>query len=105
VTGWGSRPIPQQYLVEAYISDGTYNESHWSDPELDALIETAGVTTDQAERAGIYSEIAGIFAERGPIIVPFFAPIVGVTGANVEGLDLNPFPGSTDVRGVTLAGE
>jgi peptide/nickel transport system substrate-binding protein len=105
VTGWGSRPIPQQYLVEAYVTGGTYNESHWSDPELDTLVEEAGVTTDQAERAGIYSQIAGIFAERGPIIVPFFAPIVGVTAANVEGLDLNPFPGSTDVRGVAITGE
>ena len=28
-----------------------------------------------------------------------------VAAANVEGLDLNPFPGSTDVRGVTIAGE
>ena len=63
------------------------------------------MTADQAERAGLYSQIAGIFAERGPIIVPFFAPIVGVTSANVEGLDLNPFPGSTDVRGVTVTGE
>jgi len=105
VTAWGSRPIPQQYLVEAYVSNGTYNESHWNDPELDDLVAQAGVTSDQADRAEIYSQIAGIFAERGPIIVPFFAPIVGVANANVEGLDLNPFPGSTDVRGVTLKGE
>ncbi len=102
VTGWGSRPIPQQYLVEAYVSNGSYNEAHWSDSELDTLIGQAGVTTDQTERAKIYGQIAGIFAERGPIIVPFFAPIVGVTAANVEGLDLNPFPGSTDIRTVTL---
>lgn len=102
VTGWGSRPIPQQYLVEAYVTGGTYNETHWSDPELDELVAQAAVTADIKARAAIYSQIAMIFAERGPIIIPFFAPIVGVAGAGVEGLDMHPFPGSTDLRTVTV---
>lgn len=102
VTGWGSRPTPQQYLVEAYITDGLYNESHWSDADLDALVQQAGTTEDTTERAGIYQQISAIFAERGPIIVPFFAPIVGFTSSDVNGLDLNPFPGRTDLRTVTL---
>lgn len=103
VTGWGSRPIPQQYLVEAYITGGSYNESHWSDPELDALVAEAATTVETAARAEIYSQIAAIFAERGPIIVPFFAPIVGVANSGVEGLDMHPFPGSTDLRTVTVS--
>jgi peptide/nickel transport system substrate-binding protein len=102
VTGWGSRPIPQQYLVEAYITSGTYNESHWSDPELDELVAQASVTPDVTERAAIYSQIASIFAERGSVIIPFFAPIVGATATGVEGLDMNPFPGSTDLRSVVV---
>jgi peptide/nickel transport system substrate-binding protein len=102
VTAWGSRPIPQQYLVEAYITGGTYNESHWSDPELDELVAQAAVTADLDARAALYSQIATIFAERGPIIIPFFAPIVGVTAAGVEGLDLHPFAGATDLRTVSV---
>lgn len=107
VTGWGSRPIPQQYLVEAYTTaalpdNGGYNESHWSDEELDALVADAAVTADIEARAAIYGQIAAIFAERGPIIVPFFAPTVGATAANVEGLDMHPFPGRTDFRSVIV---
>lgn len=102
VTGWGSRPTPQQYLVEAYRTGASYNESHWSDAELDALIDEAGITADLTARAEIYKQIATIFAERGPIIVPFFAPIVGATSTRVTGLEMHPFPGRTDLRLVTV---
>lgn len=104
VTGWGARPIPQQYLVEAYVTGASFNESHWSDAELDALVAEASVTADIDVRAGIYSQIAQIFAERGPIIVPFFAPIVGAGNASVEGVDMHPFPGRTDLRFATVGG-
>jgi peptide/nickel transport system substrate-binding protein len=104
MTGWGSRPIPQALLLEAYITDGIYNESNFSDPELDALIMEAGVTTDPAARAEIYQQIAQIFADRGPIIIPFFAPVIGAVSDRVQGLDMNPFPGLTDLRGVSVSG-
>jgi len=104
VTGWGSRPIPQQYLLEAYISTGSFNESRFADEELDALIMEASVTADIEQRAELYSQIAAIFAERGPIIIPFFAPVIGASVDSVEGLDMHPFAGRTDFRSVTLSG-
>jgi peptide/nickel transport system substrate-binding protein len=104
VTGWGDRPTPQAYLTSAYASDGQWNESHWSDEEFDALVAEAGVTADVDARAAIYSQISQIFAERGPIIVPFFAPIIGATGEGVEGIDLHPFAGRTDLRNATVSG-
>lgn len=102
VTGWGDRPTPQQYFLEAYVTGASFNESGFSDPEVDELVAQASVTTDIEARAAIYREIAQIFAERGPIIIPFFAPTIGVVGTNVEGLELYPFPGRTDFRQVTL---
>lgn len=103
VTGWGSRPIPQQYLVEAYVTGASFNETHWSNAELDALVEEAAVTSDIEERAEIYSQIAQIFRDKGPIIVPFFAPVVGVVSEGVEGINMHPFPGRTDLRSVSVA--
>lgn len=104
VTGWGDRPTPQEYLAVAYASDGAFNESHWSNEELDALIAEASVTADVEARAAIYSEISQLFAEEGPIIVPFFAPIIGATGEDVEGVALHPFAGRTDLRTITVSG-
>ncbi|HEX2906727.1 MAG TPA: ABC transporter substrate-binding protein [Phototrophicaceae bacterium] len=102
ITGWADRPIVQSYLTQAYVSDGIYNESHWSDAELDDLVAQAGVTTDQVARAELYHQIAQIFADRGPIIVPWFAPIFGAVRDNVQGLEMAPFPGLTDLRTVSI---
>jgi peptide/nickel transport system substrate-binding protein len=101
ITGYGARPIPQQFLVEAYASDGLYNESHWADEALDALITEAAQTTDEAARAALYSQIEQIFRDRGPIIIPWFAPMLGAAHSDVQGLEMAPYPGSTDFRQVS----
>lgn len=103
ITGWGNRPIPQSYLVEAYVPGAAFNESRWEDEEMATLVEQAGQTADTEERAEIYAQISQIFAERGPVIVPYFAPMLGAVNNNVEGLVMNPFPGLTDVRTVTIS--
>lgn len=103
ITGWGDRPIPQGYFAEAYTTGGIYNETHWSDPALDALIQEASVTADPAARAAIYNQISAIFNESGPIIIPWFAPIFSATRENVTGINVAPFPGLTDLRGVSVS--
>jgi peptide/nickel transport system substrate-binding protein len=104
ITGWGARPTPQATLIEGYSSTSIYNESHWFDDELDALIAAAAVTADPVERAAVFAQISAVFAERGTVIVPYFAPIVGAARSTVQGLELAPFPGLTDFRDVTLGG-
>ncbi len=104
ITGWGDRPVPQGYFTEAYITGGIYNESHFSDAEADDLVTQAAQTTDAVERAAIYNQISAIFAERGPIIIPWFSSIIGAVNNNVQGLEMHPFPGQTDFRTVTIGG-
>lgn len=102
ITGWGHRPSPQGYLAQAYTTGASYNETHWSDPDLDKLIQEASVTTDVTARAAIYHKISEIFNESGPIIIPWFAPIFSASRANVTGINVAPFPGLTDLRGVSV---
>jgi peptide/nickel transport system substrate-binding protein len=114
ITGWGSRPTPQLFLVQAYssaaidpldkICTNGYNESRWSNKDLDDLIAQAGVTADTAKRKEIYSKISQIFLDQGPIIIPYFAPLIGVVSNKVKGLELAPFPGLTDYRNVSVEG-
>lgn len=106
ITGWGDRPTPQILLREAYIESGIatgFNETRFADPEVDALVAEASQTTDEAARREIYSQISAIFRDRGPIIIPYFAPLFGATSANVQGLEMAPFPGLTDFRTVSLS--
>jgi len=102
ITGWGDQPVPQGYLVQAYVTDGIFNETHFSDADVDELVAQAAVTADLDERAAIYSEISQIFAERGPVIIPWFASVVGAVSDNVSGLEMHPFPGQTDFRTVSV---
>ena len=102
MTAWGTRPTPQEYLSVAYTTGAAFNEARWSNAELDRLAAEASRTADIEERAALYDQISKIFLESGPVIIPYFRPVVGAYRAGVEGLDMNPFPGRTDLSGVTL---
>ncbi|MHB1130979.1 MAG: ABC transporter substrate-binding protein [Chloroflexota bacterium] len=96
ITEWALRATPQPYLQLAYTTGAKWNESHWSDPEVDQLTAQAASELDRAKRAETYKKIQQIFIERGPLIVPYFEATIGATTPNVKGLVLHPdFPRST----------
>ncbi len=103
ITGWGHRAIPQSLLQQAYVTDGVYNESHWSNADIDALVAEASQTVDVNQRKEIYHQIAEIFADQGPIIIPFFLPLFSAANNRVQDLTVNPFPGRTDFRSVSVS--
>jgi peptide/nickel transport system substrate-binding protein len=100
MTAWGTRPTPQEYLSVAYTTGAPFNEARWSNDELDSLAEEASRTADIEERAELYDQISGIFFESGPILIPYFRPVVGGYVDTIEGLDMHSFPGRTDFRSV-----
>ena len=105
ITGWGSNPVAQQYLVQAYVSDGVWNESRWSNAAVDALVAEASVTSNFEARANIYAQISEQFAADAPIIIPWFAPMIGATSARIEGFKLAAFAGLTDLRSLSIVNE
>lgn len=102
VTGWGTRATPQEYLNVAYITGAPFNESAWSNAEVDELAAAAAQASTVEERAAIYDELRVIFEQEGPIIVPYFRPIHGAFSGNVSGLNMHSFPGRTDLDSVTI---
>lgn len=108
ITGWGARPVPQLFFAEAYVTSALpenngFNESRFSDTEVDELVAAAAVTANTADRAAIYSQLTAIFEERGPIIIPYFAPLNSAVRAGVAGVEVAPFVGLTDFRTVTIS--
>lgn len=95
ITPWGHRPVAQTFLDLYLKSDAVWNEAHFSDEELDRLIEVAGTSLDEAERTNAYHEIQRILIERGPIIIPYFFAQFGVMAADVRGVEVHPFAGRT----------
>ena len=102
MSAWGARPTPQEYLSVAYTEGAAFNESRWDNEELNRLAEEAKRTADIEARAEIYDEISQIFRDAGPILIPYFRPVVAAHADNVVGLVLHSFPGRTDFSGVDL---
>ncbi len=88
ITEWGARPTPNAYFNAAYVTDASWNESHWSDTEFDALVAQINSELDRATRAELYKEAQSILIERGPVIVPFFETAAAGASAAVEGIQL-----------------
>jgi len=96
MTAWGERPTPQEYLSVAYTEGAAFNESRWNNEDLNRLAEEAKLIADVEARAEIYDEISQIFRDAGPILIPYFRPVVAAHADNVVGLVLHSFPGRTD---------
>lgn len=90
ITEWGARATPNAYFNAAYVSDAPWNESHWSDPEFDALTAQLNSELDRGKRAELYKQAQQIMVDRGPVIVPFFQTAAAGVGASVEGVELAP---------------
>ncbi len=104
ITGWGSRPYPQFYLDTMLITDAKWNESHYSNPEFDELVATAGTTVDDGERVRAYRQIQQLLSEEGPILVPYFFAQFGAISDRFENFELKAFAGRTDFRELGLSG-
>lgn len=101
ITDWGSRAYPQPYLDLAYVTTAQWNETHWSDPELDELAAQAAKEMNHKERVRLYHQIQEIFIERGPIIIPFFNNNLWAARSNLKGLKPTSGQGtSLDLRWV-----
>ena len=91
MTDWGPRATPQSYLDLAYTSDANWNESHYSDPELDELAAQAAVEMDPAKRADIYGQIQEIFMDRGPVIIAYFTSNLFGASKKLKGIKPTSF--------------
>ncbi len=90
ITEWGARATPNTYFNAAYVTGAAYNESHWSDPEFDALTKQINSELDRAKRVALYKQAQQILIERGPVIVPFFETAAAGVSAAVQGIELAP---------------
>jgi peptide/nickel transport system substrate-binding protein len=104
ITGWGSRPYPQFYFDTMLACDAVWNEAHFCDEKLDALIKTAGSTLDEAERVQAYKDIQRVLIERGPVIIPYFAAQFAAMSDQFQGMEMKAFWGRTDLQRISLVG-
>ncbi|TPJ33478.1 ABC transporter substrate-binding protein [Mesorhizobium sp. B2-6-5] len=84
------RPTYNMLLNLAWKTGAAWNFSHYSNPNLDAMIDSARTTPDEAKRVEIYAGIQKTIHESGALILPSFISFVDGVSNKVQGL--TPIP-------------
>lgn len=75
---------------DAMPDKGGFNSGYYSNPEVDALLEKARRTTDQAERATLYKKMQTIVHDDAPWLFVANWKQNAVANVRVQGLKLQP---------------
>jgi peptide/nickel transport system substrate-binding protein len=87
---WVDDPFYQMYwLLNSKLVSAT-NVAKYSDPTMDALIQSGFYETDAAKRASISQQIQARFAANVPYIPLYSANFTLATGSDVSGVNLYP---------------
>ena len=89
-TTWAHRPLGIMSLALAYRSGGPWNESKYSNPEFDRLLNQAEGTLDVASRREFMARLEAILQDDGPIVQPVWRSIFTFLDKRVQGFRLHP---------------
>lgn len=81
---------PIGYLTSDYTCGGSYNLSHYCNPELDAKVKKAGSIVDQAERHALYAEIGKELKEDAVSVWLVHEQRVDAVSKNVSNFKVHP---------------
>jgi len=101
VSVWEYRPSLHETFGIAYRSDSPWNETGWSNQELDELLLAAAGEADETERRKRYQAIEQIMIEEGAVIIPYFQPTFRAVRTHVQGIVPHP-TGWLTLRGVQM---
>ncbi|MGF1660045.1 MAG: ABC transporter substrate-binding protein [Rubrimonas sp.] len=102
ITDWASRPLGVQTLALAYRSGAAWNETGFSDPAFDALLDAALGEPDPERRIAPVRELQRILQDSGAIIQPYWRSAMAHAAPHVRGFRLHPAQ-ELHLEGVSLA--
>ena len=88
-TNWNGRPLGVQVLALAYKSGEAWNETAYSNPEFDALLEEALATPDVEARRLVMAKLEKILQDSGVIIQPYWRSIFRSYREGVHGYEMH----------------
>ena len=89
-TSWTHRPLGFMVLGLAYRSGVPWNESHYANPEFDAVLTQAEGTLDLEERRALIAKLEMIMQEDGPITQPLWRSVYSAWSDKVVGFSHHP---------------
>jgi peptide/nickel transport system substrate-binding protein len=100
--GWSGRVDPDGNIHQFVTCEGGINDAKYCNPEVDALLNAARVSNDQAERKASYDAATEILIQDLPIIYLYHPRWLWALDGKVEGFV--PYPdGMIRLQGVSFA--
>ena len=90
LTTWGHRPLGIQNVALAFRKGAAWNETGFSNDELDEAIASALAVTDSDARREFMFQIEKIIRDAGVIIQPFWRKIYCHCAPHVRGHEIHP---------------
>jgi peptide/nickel transport system substrate-binding protein len=89
-TTWQHRPLGLMILDLAYRTGVPWNETSYSNPEFDKLLNQADGTIDIAKRREVMGKLEEIMHEDGPVVQPLWRDIFTFWHESVLGYTMHP---------------
>ena len=90
MTDYGHRGVPDAFLRGPLMTGGAWNAARFSNQHYDLLVNRYIGTLDVSAQKQIAGQIEVLLADETPLIIPYFADSLIVTGANVSGVRFTP---------------
>jgi len=90
MTDWNMRPLGVQVLALAYRSGEAWNESAYSNPQFDAMLEKALAIPDPAARKVVMKDLEQTLQDSGVIIQPFWLSLFNHCVPAVKNYGMHP---------------
>jgi peptide/nickel transport system substrate-binding protein len=89
-TIWYHRPLVIMTYGLAYRTGGAWNESSYSNPEFDKILEEAEGVLKSEDRRATVAKLEKILQEDGPLIQPLFRNTFTFWDKGVQGFSMHP---------------
>jgi peptide/nickel transport system substrate-binding protein len=103
IVGWVSLSDPDRAMYRSFQSASPSNWGHYSNPEVDNLLEQARQVSDRPERKKLYLQAANMVVSDSPYIFFEDQAYVNLVRDNVQGYVLNPSGSIKSVEKVWLS--
>ena len=88
--GWSGRPDPDGNMYSWFHTGGGFNDMQYSNPQVDALLDDARVSSDQAHRAQDYQQADQLMLQDAPYVFINHGVSIQATTKNVQNFPLLP---------------
>jgi len=90
---WNAGPDPDSWVYPYLSTKGAQNSyTHYSNPDVDRLLEQARATLDPAARKALYQQAQKLIVDDAAVCVLHSPPIAALSRANVHNVPLGPTP-------------